>query len=161
MIHAKLSFIIHIHINMLCSLSLPDPVSFSIKAKEEPSVPIRAALPQEASSDEEEQTKNDGIVEAVHHQTQPATPSIPIIIVPEPLKAVPAILHPIPITNHHHDSLSSAIAKAKSISQNRNSSFEELNDSQIRDALFEPSHAPKQEEKKDTKRGNSKILPTL
>lgn len=135
-------------------------MSFSIKAKEEPSVPIRAALPQEASSDEEEQTKNDGKVEAGNHpaKTEPATPPIPIIIVPEPVKTLPATLHPISNANHQPEGLSSSIARTKSTSQNRNSSLEELNDIQIRDALFEPLNAPKHEEKKDTKRGIVQIL---
>lgn len=113
-------------------------------------MPIRAALPQEASSDEEDGAKSNNKTDVTHSQIKIAMSSATNI--PETAKTASITVHS--STSHQPESQFLSITKSKAANQSRNSTFEELNDSQIRDALFEPTNVHKHDEKKDTKRGN-------
>lgn len=118
------------------------PVSFSIKPKDEPpnSLPAKAALPMEPSSDEEEQN---------HSDTKSNVPNLSLASI-LPLQP-PKMLANINDTNKNGQSPSTGF-KSK---YNSFSSEVEQSDSFIRDTMLE--HDALNDEKKDAKRAEDKV----
>lgn len=134
-------------------MSLSVPVSFSIKPKDEPAVPLRPVLPQEPSSDEDEKAEKKECTEN-DSQLQSKVPLSPIRIVPEP----PIISSPLPQPPKIGSIVLKPTSKPTPTPENRLSApFEDLSDTAIRDSIFEPSI----EEKKEAKRADDKVRDRL
>lgn len=118
------------------------PVSFSIKSKDEPanSLPTKAALPLEASSDEDEQGRTD---------TKSNIPNLSLGSI-LPLRP-PTMLTNMSDTSRNGQSLSTS-SKSK---ENSFSSEVEQSDSFIRDTMLE--HDGANDTKKEAKRAEDKV----
>lgn len=121
-------------------------MSFAIKAKDDLPVALRPALPQEQSDSDEEgsNTQADGGID----QPQVKQPILlPIKNVSELIREAVMPTAPAPST---------FITNNISLMNNTDGGhqfLDELNDSRVRDALFEQSVTSKIEEKKEAKRG--------